>query len=128
MTLQETLEDLLEQVYEDPTNRELRGIAADAALDCGDDLLAECLQWMVRNGVSTFYSEVDNDWSWFDTDCTPFTNSKHSRIPQVVYTTLKGSKNGNDHIFKEYPTNKKAEQALFAAWKEAKQSGWTPEE
>ncbi len=127
MTETQTLLGLLEQLWQNPKDQELRCICADADLDAGDDLLAECLHWMAKNdkypyeksrkkgfGSSTWWEPIGHDYSMEGK--API----HSVVPDSDYfVNKKMTWNWQDSI-------QESEEMFYSAWKEARGKGWIP--
>ena len=128
MTEQRELERLLKEMWALPTD-EMRGIAADAALDAGDEYLTECLHWMVDE--KKIPHDFSGTYTWFVIGDDWNGNDPNSDLPFELFkrfTRYSRRDEDKDRRRSEYRTNKKAELALFRVWKEARLSGWNYEE
>jgi hypothetical protein len=120
-----TREDAWAFLAEDPGDWRARRLLAAMSRRDGEGSRAACLWWQV------YYRKrpLKSPWgsaAWFDRDAGgPDVGDDESRLPAALHARLRG---GHDllGLHRLYPCVRAAEEALHAAWAEAREDGWEP--
>ena len=106
---------------QDPSNQTLRLLLADAYQERGDEETADCLRWMAQESIYPHHGyAVGGDgrrsWDFSHVKCYSWMECcSHCCLPKDLFDLLDGYLENDS--FKENRTRRRAEEALFRAWK-----------
>jgi uncharacterized protein (TIGR02996 family) len=118
-----TLDQLYQHLAGDPNDWATRGVLADWYEEAGQPAAAACLRWMIRRRKRPYPSD-SGTFHWFNAPRTTVAKDPESDIPEPVYQMLAQTA-GLEDVFRTYNTLRAAEEDFHAAWRQAREKGWS---
>jgi uncharacterized protein (TIGR02996 family) len=118
-----TLDQLYRSLTTQPDDWATRGILADWYEEAGQHGAAACLRWMIQRRKRP-YSSTRGTFHWFNAPRVTTDNDPESDIPEPVYELL-GETAGLENVFRTYSTLRAADEDFYAAWRQAREKGWS---
>jgi uncharacterized protein (TIGR02996 family) len=121
-----TPDRLYQHLAAQPDDWATRGVLADWYEEAGEHVPAACLRWMVRRRKRP-YTSTNGTFHWFNAPRVTTDNDPESDLPEAVYQFL-GEASGLEGVFRTYPSLRAADEDLHAAWRQAREKGWSDDD
>ena len=128
MTLTDEYEALFTAVCECPEDWDRRRILADWFEDQGRVEEAACMRWTADNRKRALGGSSDVTWYHAEGQKD---NPNSANLPDKLFIYLDKHDNdrrSNECWWRDYPTPRKAEEALIRAWLASRKAEWNPDD